>query len=188
MKNICAALVLACFAAAAFAADIYTFDPRHTRPLFEVNHMGFSTQHGRFGKAEGRVVIDMAARKGSVDLAIDTASIDMGTDEWNRHMTSDEFFDVGRFPAMTFRSDQLIFDGDRLTGADGSFTLLGVTQPLHIDIANFRCGTNPMNKAMTCGGDVQAAIKRSAFGMRKFLPLVGDDVKIAVPFEATKAF
>lgn len=187
MKNKLAAAVAAlAFAVPAFAADSYRFDPHHTRPLFEVSHMGFSTQHGRFDRASGQVVLDAAAHTGSIDFSVDASSIDMGTDEWNKHMKSDEFFNVARFPVMTFKSDKLVFDGGRVVAAEGQFTLLGVTRPLRIAVANFRCGQNPMTKQPTCGADVSARIKRSDFGMTKFLPLVGDDVKIFVPVEATK--
>jgi polyisoprenoid-binding protein YceI len=188
MKNI-AALVLAGFAASALAAaEVYTFDPNHTRPLFQVGHMSFSTQHGRFDKAQGKVVIDTQAHQGSMELTIDAGSIDMGTDEWNRHMKSDEFFAVDRFPTISFKSNRLVFDGDKVTGADGDFTLLGVTKPLHVELTNFRCGTNAMTKAPTCGGDAHAQFNRSDFGMTKFIPLVGDEVTILVPFEATRSF
>lgn len=186
MKNRFVAVVLACALAPAFAADGYRFDPNHTRPMFEVSHMGLSTQHGRFGKADGRAVLDTAAKKGSVDLVIDTASVDMGTDEWNKHMRSDEFFDTAKYPTITFRSDRLLFDGDRVVGAEGQFTLMGVTKPLRVSIEHFHCAPNPMTKVQTCGGDVRAQIKRSDFGMNKFLPMVGDEATIRVPFEATR--
>ena len=170
----------------AFAADSYTIDPRHTRPLFEINHLGFSTQHGRFDKAAGKVVLDVAAKQGSIDLSIETASIDMGADDWNKHMKSEDFFNAEKFPAMTFKSDRLLFDGDKVVGAEGSFTLLGVTKPLKVAVANFRCAPHPMNKKPTCGADVSVTIKRSEFGMTKYVPAVADEVKISVPVEATK--
>lgn len=185
-KTLTAMALAATIALPAFAADSYSFDPRHTRPLFEINHLGFSTQHGRFDKAAGKVVLDIAAQTGSIDLAIDTASIDMGADDWNKHLKSEDFFNVEKFPTMTFTSDKLIFDGDKVVGAAGSFTLLGVTKPLKIVVANFHCGPHPMTKKPACGADVTATIKRSDFGMTKFLPAVGDEVKIIVPVEASK--
>lgn len=187
MKLAIATIALAtAFAAPAFAADSYTIDPNHTRPLFEINHFGFSTQHGRFGKAAGKISLDTGAKKGNVELTIDTASIDMGTDKWNSHMKSEDFFNVEKFPAMTFKSDKLVFDGDKVVGAEGSFTLLGVTKPLKVAVTNFRCAQNPMLKKDFCGGDVSVTIKRSDYGMTKYLPAVGDDVKIFVPVEAMK--
>lgn len=185
MKKTLAALALLA-ALPAGAADSYSFDPRHTRPLFELNHLGFSTQHGRFGKAEGKVVLDVAAHKGSVELSIDAASIDMGADDWNKHMKSEDFFNVEKFPAITFKSDKLVFDGDKVVGAEGSFTLLGVTKTIKLAVANFRCAPHPMNKKPTCGGDIGTTIKRSDFGMTKYLPAVADEVRIVVPVEAFK--
>lgn len=186
MKKKLAAAILALTLVPAVAADSYRFDPHHTRPMFEVNHMGYSTQHGRFNRADGQAVLDMAARRGSLTFTVDTTSIDMGTDDWNKHMMSDEFFNVAQFPTMSFKSDRLTFEGDRVTGADGQFTLLGVTKPLHVAVNNFHCAPNPMNKAPTCGADISAQIKRSDFGMTKFIPLVGDEVRIFVPVEAIK--
>ena len=185
-RTLSAIAIAAAVAAPALAADSYSIDPRHTRPLFEVNHLGFSTQHGRFGNAAGKVVIDSAAKTGSIDLSIATASIDMGADDWNKHMKSEDFFNVEKFPAMTFKSDKLLFDGDKVVGAEGQFTLLGVTKPLKLAVANFRCAPHPMNKKPTCGADVSVTIKRSEFGMMKYVPAVADEVKISVPVEATK--
>lgn len=185
MKTMLAAIAIAA-AVPAIAADSYSLDPRHTRPMFEINHLGFSTQHGRFGKAEGKVVLDVAARQGSIELAIDTASIDMGADDWNKHMKSEDFFNVEKFPAMTFKSAKLAFDGDKVVGAEGEFTLLGVTRPLKVAVANFRCAPHPMNKKPTCGADVSTTIRRSEFGMTKYVPAVADEVRIFVPVEAFK--
>jgi polyisoprenoid-binding protein YceI len=168
----------------AFAADNYTVDPTHTWPVFEVNHLGFSTQRGRFNKTGGKITLDIAAKKGSVEIVVDTASLDMGFDKWDKHMKSEDFFNVDKFPTMSFKSDRLIFDGDKLIAAEGAFTLLGVTKPLRLTVSNFHCGLNPMTKAPTCGAEITATIKRSEFGMTKYIPAVGDEVKISSPVEA----
>ncbi len=173
-------------AAPAFAADSYTVDPRHTFPMFEVNHMGFSTQRGRFNQSSGNITLDTAAKKGSVELTIATASLDMGLDKWDEHLKSEDFFNVAQFPTMHFTSDKLVFDGDKVVAAEGSFTLLGVTKPLTLTVSNFRCAPHPMNKKQTCGADITATFKRSEFGMTKYVPGVSDEVKISTPVEAVK--
>lgn len=181
------ALILAALTApAALAADHYTVDAHHTWPTFEVNHLGFSTQRGRFNQTAGEITLDVAAKQGSVTLAIQTASLDMGFDKWNEHLKSDTFFNVAAFPTMKFSSNKLRFDGDRVVAADGEFTLLGVTRPLTVSVSNFRCGQHPMTHKQTCGGDISATFKRSDFGMNSFIPAVGDEVKISVPLEAAK--
>lgn len=186
MKRVILALSVAATAAPAIAAETYIVDSRHTWPVFEINHLGFSTQRGRFNKTTGKIVLDAAAKQGSIDIAVDTASIDMGLEDWDKHMKSDEFFNVEKFPTMTFKSDKLSFDGDRLIGADGSLTLLGVTKPVRLFVSNFRCGTHPLNKKAVCGADVATVIKRSEFGMTKYVPSVGDLVKVTIPVEAFK--
>lgn len=186
MNKLPAILLASLLAAPAWAADDYTIDSRHTWPVFEVNHLGFSTQRGRFNKSSGKVTLDSAAKKGSVELVIETASIDMGLDKWDEHMKSDEFFNVKFFPTMRFVSDRLVFDGDKVVAAEGSFTLLGVTKPLTLTVSNFRCAPHPMVKKPACGADITATLKRSEFGMTKFLPAVSDEVRISAPVEAIK--
>jgi polyisoprenoid-binding protein YceI len=179
-------IVAALVAVPAYAADSYTIDARHTFPVFEVNHLGFSTQRGRFNKSSGKITLDIAAKKGSVDLTIDTASLDMGFDKWDEHMKAEDFFNVEFYPTMRFVSDKLVFKGDKLVAAEGSFTLLDVTKPMRLTISNFHCAPHPMNKKQACGADVTTTLKRSEFGMTKYVPAVSDEVKISAPIEAIR--
>ena len=186
-KQVLASALLAIMSASALAAsDVYTIDPHHTWPIFAVNHLGYSTQRGRFDDTHGTVTLDLANKTGSVDLTIDTKSLDMGFAEWNEHLSGPAFFNVAQYPTITFKSDKLIFDGDKVVGADGKFTLLGVTRPLHVTVHNFHCGEHPMAHKMTCGGDITATIQRSDYGMKAYVPMVGDEVRIKVPVEAIK--
>lgn len=187
MKKLFASFVLATTVAApALAADTYSIDPFHTFPVFEVNHLGFSTQRGRFNKTSGTVVLDTAAKKGSIDLTIEVASLDMGFAVWNEHMAAEGFFNTAKYPTITFKSNKLAFDGDKIVGAEGDFTLLGVTKPVKLSVSNFKCGENPFNKKPMCGADISTTIKRSEFGMTKGLPAVGDEIKIMSAVEAFK--
>jgi len=179
-------IVAALLAVPAHAADTYTIDARHTFPVFEVNHLGYSTQRGRFNKSSGKITLDIAAKKGSVALTIDTASLDMGFDKWDEHMKAEDFFNVEFYPTMRFVSDKLVFEGDKVVAAEGSFTLLDVTKPMRLTVSNFRCAPHPMNKKQACGADISATLKRSEFGMTKYVPAVSDEVKISVPVEAFK--
>lgn len=186
MNKFFAILLTSLVAAPTYAADSYTIDSRHTWPVFEINHMGFSTQRGRFNSSSGKITLDTAAKKGSVELVIETASLDMGLDKWDEHLKSEEFFNVAQFPTMRFVSDKLVFDDDKVVAAEGRFTLLGVTKPLTLTVSNFRCAPHPMLKKPACGADITATLKRSEFGMTKFVPAVSDEVRISVPVEAVK--
>ncbi|HZW26413.1 MAG TPA: YceI family protein [Gallionella sp.] len=179
-------IAAALLAVPAYATDNYTIDSRHTFPVFEVNHLGFSTQRGRFNKSSGKITLDIAAKKGSVDLTIDTASLDMGFDKWDEHMKAEDFFNVEFYPTMRFVSDKLVFEGDKVVAAEGKFTLLDVTRPMRLTVSNFHCAPHPMNKKQACGADISATLKRSEFGMTKYVPAISDEVKISVPVEAFK--
>ncbi|MFI4939304.1 MAG: YceI family protein [Burkholderiales bacterium] len=184
MKFLAASVFAAIMAAPAFSAETYVFDSEYTIPAFEVGHLGFTTQRGRFDKAEGKAILDLAAKKGSVEFTVFTKSLDMGSKAWTIHVSSEGLFNVEKFPTMTFKSDNLIFDGDRVVAADGQFTLLGITKPLKVTVNHFACGTNPINKKFMCTGDITANIKRSDFGMVKYIPTVSDEIKINVPVES----
>jgi len=172
--------------AAALAADSYSIDSRHTYPVFEVNHLGFSTQRGRFNKTTGKITLDSAAKKGSVEVVIDTASIDMGLEEWDKHMKNEDFFNVEKHPTMTFKSDKFMFKKGKPSEVHGTLTLLGVEKPVKLAVNHFHCGVHPINKKEVCGADLTTRIKRSEFGMTKFLPAVGDDIFIRISVEAFK--
>lgn len=186
ISSIIAIVLASVIAAPSYAAESYTIDQTHTWPMFEVNHLGFSTQRGRFNNTSGKITLDTAAQKGSVDLVIGTDSLDMGFAKWDEHMKSADFFNAKFFPMMRFTSNNLMFEGDKVVAAEGYFTLLGVTKPLTLTVSNFRCAPHPMNKKQTCGAEISATLKRSEFGMTKFVPAVSDEVKISSPIEAIK--
>ena len=184
LKPFIALIGFAALALPAFAADTYTFDPEYTIASFEVEHLGFTTQRGRFKTAQGRAVIDLAAHQGAVEFTIQTNSLDMGSKAWTVHVSSAGLFNVELFPSITFKSDRLQFEGDKVVGADGQLTLLGISKPLHIVVNKFACGTHPTTKKPMCAGDISATLKRSEYGMVKYIPTVSDEIRINVPVEA----
>jgi polyisoprenoid-binding protein YceI len=119
-----------------------------------------------------------------VDLTIDADSLDMGFAKWNEHMKGQDFFHVSQHPTIRFASDKLMFDGDNVIAAEGKFTLLDTTRPLTLRVENFHCAPFPMTRKMHCGANVSATIQRTQFGMAKFIPMIGDEVKLFSPIEA----
>jgi polyisoprenoid-binding protein YceI len=186
MKHHCLAIAAFTVIAASAHAETkyYTIDSRHTFPLFEVSHYGFSLQRGRFNSARGTVALDLAAKRGSIEVIIDAASIDMGFAEWDEEMKSEAFFDAARHPHIDFRADQLEFDGEQLVRARGVLTMLGTKRPVVLQIENFHCDRNRISGKPTCGADATARIQRSQFGMTRSLPGIGDDVKVLIAIEA----
>ena len=186
MKKLIIAVSLAALSGVAAAADTYNFDPSHTWPTFEINHFGLSTQRGRFDKTTGKAVLDFAAKQGSIEAVIETGSLNMGFEKWNDHLKSEDFFNVAKFPTMSFKSDKLSFDGDKVVAADGTLTLLGVTKPVKLTVSNFKCVPHPMLKVQACAADISTTIKRSEWGMTKYVPNIGDEVTIKIPVESIK--
>ena len=165
-------------------AENFTIDASHTLPVFEVNHLGFSTQRGRFNEAHGTIALDPKARSGRVTLTIEANSIDMGLPKWDEHMKSEDFFHTAKFPTIQFEAKTFEFKDEVPVAASGSLTLLGVTRPVRLEIHGFKCGENPIIKKSVCGANIEAHLKRSEFGMTKYLPAISDDVHVLVPVEA----
>jgi len=150
-------------------AASYTIDPTHTYPNFTIDHLGFSTLHGRFGKTTGKLDLDQAKGTGSVEIVIDVASIDTGFKKRDDHLRSPDFFNAVEFPEITFKSTKVTFQGKGATVV-GDLTIMGVT----------------FNKKQVCGFDATTQLKRSDFGMKYALPAVGDTVNLAIEVEAVK--
>lgn len=181
------ALILAAQLAPAWAeVETYTLDPAHTFPSFEVNHLGFSTQRGRFNQTHGKVTMDQQNKRGSVDIAIDASSIDTGFKPLDEVLRGMEFLNVTQNPAVTFRSSELKFDGEQLVTVDGVLTMLGVSRPITLNVTHYKCGWDPASSQYVCGVDAEAILRRSDFGMTKYIPLVSDEVKLKIQVEAAR--
>ncbi len=181
-----AAVFAATISVPAFAADAYTIDPQHTFPGFDINHLGFTNLHGSFTATTGKIVLDPAGNAGSIDASVDLNSVTTGYTKRDDHLRSADFFDVAKYPSMTFKSTRLKYNGTTLTGADGELTLHGVTKPVTLAVTNFNCAANPISKKPTCGGNATTTIKRSDFGISTYVPAISDDVKITIAVEAIK--
>jgi polyisoprenoid-binding protein YceI len=159
-------------------------DPLHTTSTFSVSHLGLSMQRGSFGKTTGTVTLDRAAKKGTIDVAIDAASVTSGSPARENLLRGEDYFNVAQFPIITFKSDKLKFNGDAVIGAEGELTMRGVTKPVVLSVADFKCAIHPATKKPACGAEVTTSVKRSEFGMVKNQPSTGDDVSIAIALEA----
>lgn len=187
MKKLTAFLLAAGVSLSAAAApETYVIDATHTLPRFEYSHFGYSNQVSRFDKTSGKIVLDRAARIGSVDVVIDTTSVNTGFPVFNGHIQGEDFLDTKKFPSITFKSNKLNFNGDKLASVDGNLTIKGVTKPVRLDVTSFQCMAHPLLKKDACGANAVATIKRSEFNAGKYAPYVGDDLTLTIPVEAIK--
>ncbi|MDB5906749.1 MAG: uncharacterized protein JWP34_863 [Massilia sp.] len=185
IKHLVVALIAAS-AATAFAADTYTIEPNHTFPSFEADHMGISILRGKFTKSSGTIVLDRAAKTGSLDITIDANTIDFGHEKLNTHAKTADMFDVAKFPTATYKSKSITFKGDAPATVEGELTLHGVTKPVKLTINKFKCIQHPMLKREVCGADASAEFSRADFGISYGLPLLAPEVKLAIEVEAIK--
>lgn len=106
--------------------------------------MGFSLQRG-VSKATGKITLDRAARKGAIEVTIDATSVKTIDPKLDTHIQSEDFFNVAKYPSITFKSSELSFDGDRVIGVDGELTMLGITRPVKLK-RQFRLRRSPTHE------------------------------------------
>jgi polyisoprenoid-binding protein YceI len=153
-------------AISAMAADTYQLDPTHTYPSFETDHFGgVSIWRGKFKKSSGTVVLDRAAKTGTVDVTIDMTSVDIGNDKLDAELVTDKFFDTAKFPTAEYKGTSIRFNGDTPVEVIGTLTMHGITKPVNLKIESFKCFQNPMLKREVCGTESTATFNRDDFGV-----------------------
>lgn len=187
MNRLVTLIALAVVAGSAQAApETYTIDNSHTYPHFTYSHLGFSKQTHKFDKTTGTVVLDRAAKSGSVDVTIDATSVNTGYALFNEHIQAADYFDTAKYPTITFKSSKMIFNGDEPASLVGDLTIKGVTKPVTLTLTHFKCMPHPMLKVPACGANATATVKRSEFNMGKNVPYVGDEITLTLAIEAVK--
>ena len=173
-------------AGAAQAAN-YAIDPTHTFVTFEISHFGATTNRARFDKKQGTVEFDRAAKTGKVDISIDVTSVNSGTPQFDKHLQSADLFDAAKHPTIKFVSDKFSFNGDKVSEVSGQLTLLGKTAPVTLKATQFNCYDSPMLKREVCGGDFEATIDRTQWGMNYGVEWgFPKNVRLVVQIEAIK--
>ncbi|WP_119966626.1 YceI family protein [Simplicispira lacusdiani] len=143
----------------------YAIDPTHTFVTFEIGHFGAAVNRGRFDKKEGSVQFDRAGKTGKVEISFDATSINTGTPAFDKHLQSADLFNAAQHPKISFASDKFVFNGDKVSEVSGQLTLLGKTGPVTFKANQFNCYQSPMLKREVCGGDFEAVIDRTQWGM-----------------------
>ena len=171
--------------AGAWAADRYEIDPAHTSITFKIEHAGISWVQGRFDEFSGKCAIDENdPGKSTFEKTIRTASINTNVAKRDDHLRSADFFEVKRFPEMTFKSTAVkkVAAGLEVTG---DFTLHGVTKPVTFTLQGGKKAEFPKG-TQRIGFFTEFKLKRSDFGMTTMIPDVGDEVRIAIGLEAVQ--
>ena len=165
----------------------WAIDPAHSSVNFVVVHMGVSHVHGAFGNVKGTVTLDEKdITKSSVAATIDTTTVSTGVAQRDTHLKSDAFFNIAKYPVMTFQSTSLTNSGGKLR-LIGDLTIDGVTKSVTLDLDGPTPPQTMQGKTIS-GFSASGTIKRSDYGFgAKFPPpLIGDDVKFTVNVEIDK--
>jgi polyisoprenoid-binding protein YceI len=171
---------------AAVQEGAYGVEPVHTRVLFSVNHLGFSTYYGEFPNVGG--TLDLKPKSvgaSTLEIHIPTASVSTGNAKLNGELASDQWLDSVKYPEILFKADKIVETGKETAKVTGNLTLHGVTRPVTLSVKFHGAGVNVLDKKYTVGFDATGKIKRSDFGVKTYLPLIGDDLDliISVAFE-----
>jgi polyisoprenoid-binding protein YceI len=168
------------------AAETYNIDPKHTYVKWQVSHVGFSMQSGKWMVAEGTIHFDQAKPQDSkVNVTIHLADVNSGVPALDTHLKSADFFDVEKFPNATFVSDKITVTGKDSADIQGTLTLHGVAKPITLHTIFNKVGEKPDHK-IAAGFNASTKLKRSDFGITKLLPGVGDEVTLTIGAEAIK--
>lgn len=189
-NTILVTLLLATVAAllpAISVADTYTLDPDHSYVDWKISHFGYSHPSGKWF-ANGTLDLNQEKPQDSkVSVTINMAEMVTGIPKLDEHLKGDQFFDVAKYPTAAFVSDKVTLTGKDSAKVKGMLTLHGVTKPVTLNVKINRMGTSPVTNKLTAGFAATAEIKRSDFGVRAFLPGLGDKVTLNIEVEANKA-
>lgn len=163
----------------------YAADKDHTQILFGYTHFGFTSNMGLISGATGTLALDpRAPQNAKLDMEIPLSGLHTSIAKLDEHLASPDFFDAAKYPTARFTSTSVKVDGTHAE-ITGNLTLHGVTGAVTLDARFAAAGTNPFNKKETVSFDATGALKRSDFGMAKYVPLVSDavELKITASFE-----
>ena len=146
---------------------------------------------GRFNKSTGKFSIDPAAKTAALEVVIDAASVSIGVSEkggrprsHDERLRASNFLKAADFPRTTFESTNVAFHGDQPARVEGKLTLPGVAKPVTLTIERFKCAEHPIYKKAACGGNASGACKRTNFGLKTFVPSLGDEIGLSSSFLA----
>lgn len=171
-------------------AGTWQVDPAHSSVEFSVRHLMVAKVKGRFTSFGGTVVIDDDPSQSSVEAHVGLASVDTGDEQRDAHLRSADFFDVERYPEMTFASTAVRPDGEAWV-VTGDLSLHGVTRPVELQLELNGTGRDPYGNTRAAFS-ATTRLSRKDFGLEWNLPLdgggvlVGDAVDVSLEIEAVR--
>ncbi len=192
VRLVCSLGLAAVVAAAPALADVWKIDASHSSAQFSVTHLMISTVRGAFGTMSGTVEYDgKSVASVKVDVTIDATTVSTNNEKRDTHLKSADFFDVAKFPTLTFKSTKVVPGPDGAFKLVGNLTMHGVTKEVTLEVT----APSPVVKGMRgeprVAASATAKINRQDFGVKWNSDLdgggvvVSDTVKITLDIEAT---
>ena len=176
----------------AMAQHEYKIDSAHSSAQFAVSHMMISTVRGEFGKVSGTVYFDPAKEEADkVDASIEVSAVTTREEKRDGHLKSPDFFDVAKYPTMTFKSTSAYKEGSKLM-VKGDLTIHGVTKPAVLTVEGPTAEMKDPYGMQRVGASATTKISRKDFGLtwNKTLDgggvMVGDDVSVTIDVEMSR--
>lgn len=176
-------------ATAAAQAGTWQIDPKHSAAQFSVKHLGVSTVRGAFSKLTGTVTHDPAdPSKDSLEATIDASSVDTRVEMRDNDLKSPHFFDVQKYPTITFKAKSVKSAGSGKLSITGDLTMHGVTKEVVLDVEGPSAPIkDPMGPGQRIGASASTKINRQDFGIAGAPGVVSDEVTITIDAELTQA-
>ena len=176
------------FGSTAVMADEYVIDTKgaHASIKFRVQHLGYSWLYGRFNEFSGNFSYDeKQPENASVEVTIKTSSVDSNHAERDKHLRSDDFLNVAKYPEAKFVSTSYTQGKDGNGVLKGNLTLNGVTKPLEIDVELIGAGEDPWG-GYRAGFEGTTSFAMADFGIVKDLGPKSKDVEMILSVEGIK--
>lgn len=196
MRSIVGAALLALFVTPGLAlgqVSTWKFDPAHSHASFVVSHLVVAKVRGEFGKMEGTITLDEKdVTKSKVEATIDATTIDTREPKRDEHLRSPDFFDVAKYPAITFKSTKVEKSGKDGLKVTGDLTMRGVTKPVTLTVAGPTDTIKDPWGNVKRGASATTKLNRHDFGVSWSKTLdngglvVGNDVNVEIELELVK--
>jgi polyisoprenoid-binding protein YceI len=170
-------------------AATYTLEPDYTQGVFRWNHLGFSSPAAQFAQGTGTLEFEQAdPAKSSVRVTIPLATLNTGVPALDDDFRSTDFFDTAKYSVATFQSTKVekgaAANQRKITG---DLNLHGVIKPVTLDVTIVKIGANPRTNLPTVGFDATTSLRRSDFGLGKYVPQVSDEIQMHIISQAVEA-
>ena len=171
------------------AAQVQTWqiDPNHTAAQFSVRHMGISTVRGAFTKVSGSAQYDPSnLSKTSIDATIDASSVDTRVSMRDDDLRSPNYFDVTKYPTITFKSKSVQAVGEGKLKIVGDLTIHGVTKEVALDVDGPSAPVTDPKGNSHLGASASTTVNRKDFGVGGSSNVVGEDITITIDVELVR--